>query len=221
VDNALPVQGYGQTGDPTTTQSADGNNPPVLTGRNGDALVSDTHGKWYNAGARGKTFLASNSGVIGLHGTITSLTGLALWNPIGSGKNLELVSLRIGNGAQTTPVAADILLTFYIGVGAGVWALPTSVVAPTYVMANPIGGANAGVPVAKAIATCTMGAAGTTFVYAGISIGSTTVINGEFSDQILYDGEIIIAPGVLVSLQGTSAQTQASLNSFSWAEWPI
>src|ERR1700691_5218121 len=118
VQNEEQAKVFYRSGDPTSIIAAEGRDVPAFSGRSGDHLTSDVHGKWYNAGYYGATFIAAPAaGVIGAYGTITNLTGMILWNPLGSGKNVELISLALGNSGSATMVISDIRWAVYTGVG--------------------------------------------------------------------------------------------------------
>src|SRR5882672_3614960 len=95
----------GAVGAPSTTSNADGSNPFLLQGKQGDALVSELHGKYYTQNYRGNVYFASTAaaGVTVSIFSNASFTGLALWNPQGSNRNLSI--LRTTWAPQTVATA--------------------------------------------------------------------------------------------------------------------
>src|SRR5882672_696976 len=99
---------YGQVGAPSNVSAADGSNLPALQGQQGEIITSELHGKYYTQNKRGNVFYASTAGA-GVTVSIfsnASFTGLAVWNPQGSGKNLSMIRSVVGcNGAAATAEA--------------------------------------------------------------------------------------------------------------------
>ena len=88
------------------TSAPDGG-PPVtaMGGKANESVVTELHGKWYTAGYRGRIFHASSpiaGQVIPVITSTTAQTALSLFNPLGSGVNLELISFRFGTSITTT-----------------------------------------------------------------------------------------------------------------------
>lgn len=211
--NQVLVNNFGNSSLPDTQEAFQ------LGGKQGEGLVSEIHGKWYTAAYRGNVFHATSpiaGQVIPVITSTTSQTALSLYNPLGSGKNLELISFRLGQSITTaTFVIGSIGFGVLQNVGNGV-ALPTSQVAAT-IFGTPFG-ANASSPQGKALSTCTTVAA-STFLDIGLGVGLTT---GEQAGVIekLFDGSIILGPGSMLMTQGTVAQTSSYVLGMSWCEWP-
>src|SRR5271157_1262735 len=89
-----------------TAQAADNSNQTLSLERNQSLQVSEIHGRYGVSAARGNVFFAS-SGLAGSvlklsAATMTSVT-FSLLNPVGSGKNLELLNYSyqpFGTGTQ-------------------------------------------------------------------------------------------------------------------------
>lgn len=115
------------------TKQADGIGSAVL-GRQGDQLASDLHGKWYTAALNGRVFLGSSliAGVIIPVNTTTAPT-FTLFNPLGSGINVELISLDIGWPAAAASVVGTIL-------GSLSTQTPSSVTSGGATISSPVGG---------------------------------------------------------------------------------
>ena len=141
----MPVL-YLTTNAPSTTSNADGTNPPFLAGKSGEGMVAELHGKWYTAAYRNRVFLAQTApaGVTIPISTTTTHT-FALFNPLGSGVNLELISVDIA-ATTTTFVASPIQLGLLAGA-----VTPTTVTTALTPISALVGGS--GVAQAKVYAS--------------------------------------------------------------------
>ena len=72
---------------------ADGYQAFQLGGKQGEGLVSEVHGKWYTGGYRGNVYVGSTPGAgITVPGLLATAAKFVLYNPLTSGKNLELIN---------------------------------------------------------------------------------------------------------------------------------
>lgn len=210
---------YGAVGAPSSTSAADGSNQPFLQGKAGELIAAELHGKWYTNAYRGNVFIGSTA----LAGTVipVNASGLVstftLWNPLGSGKNLELISYDLGIAGTTTAVIGSVALVGQIGVGAAI-VIPTSQTALTPI--NALIGAGSA-PQAKLLSAGTLTGTPSVFASLGISFGTTGATPGPATAHYEFDGKLIIPPGVLITTVSTAAQTQAMQQQFVWAEVPI
>jgi hypothetical protein len=144
----------------------------------------------------------------------TLVSVFSLYNPPGSGKNLELIRLDYAIVLATTKV--NVLGLYYST--AALTAAGTFTTAGTALSAI-IGGnaSNVGIPYSA-------------YTHSGTPARHTIV--GQFSavtstnDQPLFydfDGRAIIPPGVIVSAAfSTAAATGSSVDlGLAWAEWPV
>jgi hypothetical protein len=217
VQNENIVSDVIQIQNVATTAYSDGSSPAQSGGRQGDAMVSETHGKWYTAGYRGVTFIASTliAGTIIPISTATAAT-FGLYNPLGSGKNVELIAYDLAFTGATL-VVGTLEFAVLTGVGAGV-ALPTSITALAP-LTNPIGGPGTN-PVSTAFSAATV-VASTKLINLGVNIGTTTEEAGPQVIHLDFDGRIILAPGTIIHVTGNAAQTTAAVQQLIWAEWPV
>lgn len=203
----MPVD-YGLVNPPSNISVADGQNAPILQGKAGEQLVTELHGKWYTSAYRGRVF---QTGVLIAGVTIpvntTTAPTFTLYNPLGSGVNLELISLDVGWPAAAASVVGTILGT-------------TGVQAPTAVTAGNIYstliGAGA-VPQAKFYTAATIVAITQHMPLLNIS----TVTDTMNPAHVDFDGRIVLAPGALFTLTSTPVQTAVALPALSWAEYPV
>ncbi len=196
---------------PATTNQADGGLPNFGMGRQNDQYVSEIHGRWYTAAYRQKLFRGSTAAT-GLTIPISTSTTptFTLYNPIGSGINVELV--RYASSVQNaTHVVSSVLL----GIITNLTVAPTSVTALT---TGPAVFGGSGVPAALLYSGATLAAQATVFY--NIGAYGATALTGMDGIEHQFDGMLLLAPGSLVHVCGTAAQSQASTQTFTWAEWP-
>lgn len=98
---------------------------PVRNARTGELVVSDAHGRFYEAISRGTAFYlsAAAAGPTAYVGAGAGTPLLAVHNPAGSGKNLALLGVALGLRAIATAAGQTAL-----AVWAGVSVLPTGTV---------------------------------------------------------------------------------------------
>jgi len=193
-----------------TNSSASGANVTAPAGASNEQLTSQLHGQWYNANRFHKVF-HGNTTAAGTIVPISSTTAptFTLYNPIGSGINVEMIAADVG-ATNATLVVSPILL----GVIWGLTVAPTAGT-PITPFAGLLGQATA---VSALYSALTLASAATNF----FTLGHITATAGEVP-LLHYDfqGALLLPPGSLVFLCGTAAQTSASANHFAWAEWPI
>jgi hypothetical protein len=202
----MPVM-FGQIGVPSGSTGS--GNLPLAQGKLADGIVSELHGKFYNAAVNNRVFCGSSliAGVTIPVNTTTAPT-FTLFNPLGSGVNLELISLDIGWPAAAASVVGTIL-------GSVSTQTPSSTTAGGTTIAVPIGGG--GVAQAKLFTAATITAITTHIAL----ITASTVTDTMNPAHVDFDGKLVIAPGGLITLTSTPVQTAVSLPSLFWAEWPV
>ncbi len=193
---------------PSNTSQPDGQAVAALGGKSAEQVVTELHGKWYTSAYRGRVF---QTGVLIAGVTIpvntTTAPTFTLYNPLGSGVNLELISLDVGWPAAAASVVGTLLGT------TGVQA-PSSVTAGN-IYSTLIGGG--GVPQAKFYTAATIVA----ITQHMPLITMSTVTDTMNPAHVDFDGRIILAPGSLFTLTSTPVQTAVAMPALSWAEFPI
>src|SRR5438105_820133 len=98
------VKMVGLIQNPTSTSTQDGQEATPNLGRQNEQLMSELHGKWYVASYRGAVFSANVTAktVPVIASGLVSVFGL--YNPVGSGKVLELIDFDLGLVLATTVV---------------------------------------------------------------------------------------------------------------------
>ena len=197
-------------------QMADGNQAAALTryARDGSLVVSEAHGKFYEQASRGNMYCAlSASGGIALIAVAANIP--TLWNPLGSGVNLELVRLQLGwvSGA-CAPVALN--WDFLNPAGATV-ATGAPIASATFITpVNCLVGAGKVSQAKFAAAAITFTANPAFFMPTGIGIGTgaPTVVPSIIS--VDYDGQIVLPPGSALSLVAQAGTTTALYQVGMW-----
>jgi hypothetical protein len=195
---------------------------PWLGGNAGEGIVADLHLPMYTAAYRGRCFFAATATA----GTTIPVQAGSLaatfmiWNPLGSGVNLELLTYTAAFEAATQ-VVSDVSLYFQAGVGSSTVA-PTTLGTAITIQNGLLGGGTS--PQTKAYAVATLvGAITKGPILFGPTAVNSTAGNASPALPIRYDfrGEIVVPPGTLVTTAGNAAQSQATEQCLFWAEWPI
>lgn len=94
----------------------DGIQPPMRGGRQGDQIVSELHGRYYESAFRGNQFIVANQAAQAVSVALaTAYTGLLLCNPVSSGKNLVLQKVGIALTVAPAAIAALGILVGFNG----------------------------------------------------------------------------------------------------------
>jgi hypothetical protein len=193
------------------------NNPdsqPVSArgGRQGDLMVSELHGRYYEQTFRGNMFSASIQAVATTTvGLATTYTGLVLSNPVGSAVNLVLNKASVMQSViQSTQVEA-----YAIAVGYNATTNVTHTAALT-TKSNLIGSGTSSVGLADTSATLPTAPTYHTFVQ---NTGAATA-NGTGS-VIDLEGSVILIPGAYACwVTPAQASVAGMWFSFQWEEVP-
>ncbi len=187
-------------------------NIPVLLDNQGNLLVSEYHGQYYNAayngGIPGNMFGVANQAAVTTTAALnTTWTGLSVANPTGSGVNLEMLYMTVGQFA----VGAAGAVGYMTGIGASAGSLTAR---------------NAVVGGKTSSAVCSAGSTlgGTPVLEEVIgSIGSLATTGYGLMPGLIGDlrGKIIIPPGAFIASYTTVATTTALIFGFKWLEVPI
>lgn len=179
--------------------------------RSGALVVSSSHGEWQEAVLSGNVYIGSNLGgtpVTTQAGLSATTPALALHNPVGSGVNLVLLEVTVD--ITTSPAGAAGFMIAYNLKGA---AAPTAVT-----LANVTNGLldNGKLPIGQCYRISTLAAAPLALRFIGGTTGASGIGAVQMIDKV--NGGIVLPPGVVLSVQATSAA--ACLCSFTWEELP-
>lgn len=188
--------------------NADGVVAKARGGKQGEQLVSELHGRYYE-----QTYRGNHYGIAGALTTTTAagaatFTGLIVGNPVGSGVNLAVGKCFVAQGAALTAATM-------IGIMYG--ANTTTDTLTTIRNRNPLG------PATKAVANAgqTITAMTAFIVFAGSGSGAITVPLGIPGFGYDFEGSLIIPPGYAFASYTSLASTTALLFTFNWEEVPI
>lgn len=183
-----------------------GSNPQVPASPQGDLMVSEVHGKWFNASRNGHLWIAASqiAGVTIPVNTATAAT-FGIYNPPGSGINVELVHFTFGTVAAGVATIGQLLATISK-------QLPTSVTAAVNTM-NPM---NPGSPSATAFTVATFTAS-----TQHIPLVASFATSSMTATQYEFDGKLILPPGWAMQITSSPVQSAVSMPSLAWTEWPV
>jgi hypothetical protein len=225
----------GQVG-PSSAQSLQpGSTPAVRMGQQGDAIISQLHGRFYEQTYRGAVFSIGTTAIVALAsthatGTLTASNTpiLGVWNPLGSGVNLVIAQAQLNCFINT--------VTNPVGAGAFIWAASVGNGSITTGL-NPVNNRSlvqAG-SAAKAFAggTALTGLTNTLVAYdtADFSFMAPTPTYTTIGNTVLlpsvggvqnFDGQLIVPPGGVLSLVNTTSTiTMSFTGRLTWEEVPI
>ena len=178
-------------------------------------------GKYYIDTLLGNVFVGSTAvGGVVLPAYTTTAQTFAVWNPLGSGKNVIPISLTIGY-VSTTGAAGNVVLAYTTGAGSqtgtGSPILTATVVAPVNAY---IGQGNSSVarfcpaainPVAAPALLKTTG-------ISELVTTATTTSLGYFMASEYYDGALIVPPGVALYVAGNITLLNTMDITLVWEE---
>jgi hypothetical protein len=190
-----------------------GSNPTQLFGKQADALGSELHGKYYTAAYNGRLFTASAAAVT-IPVIASSLVSVfTLWNPPGSGINMELAETSVSVVLASTVV--DTVGWYY--------STAAQTANGTFTTAGTPQNALVGGPVGQGKFFSAYTHNGTPVLVDVIGNFGAITEAGSAGPTKLYDGKLILPPGIAMSIAMSTAASNASgLTAFaSWSEWPI
>lgn len=206
---------------PNTSNLTDGTLPANdLAGKQGEKIVADLHGKYFNAAIRKNVFRANVTAQTIPVIASGLVSKFSLYNPPGSGVIAEIISTEVGQVLATTVV--DVLAWYFSSTTATAAATFTTVgVANTNYFSARAGD----VPSGQVQFYSAMTMTATTPVRIGMvaSFGATTdaVVIPAMIAQ--HDGTLLLPPGISMHLaMSTAAGTATGLDlGVVWAEWPF
>ena len=213
---------------PSAVSLGDGAMPGQLGGRQGEAIVSNLHGKYYTQAVRGNVYYASNAAAGAVFSIFSnaSFTGLLLWNPEGSGKNLSLIRCNVGIDTQASTATSGWGYAWVGNVGA---SLATAAPISAFTLITATRGA----------AICGLGGQGTSVIRAGSAATLTTALlwgraaafgtsTGAITTQTVppmmsedFDGMTIVPPGTLFAVTSSIASGITACATLFWEECPL
>ena len=198
------------------SQAAVGTSPAggLQQGRDSELVTADFHGKYYTAAYNGRLFMASSGSVAPGTAFGTTAQALLLFNPAGSGVNLEVVKCSVGLISATAYGAG------YYAYGGVASAVPTGT---KLVVSNGlVGNAATGAGQAWTGATPT---APVQLRASGLALLPTTTTSVLTVPPLvdLIDGEFVIIPGTVFAFTfiGGAGTAPLANHSITWIESKI
>ena len=195
------------------TSGVQGNNDGIAFnargGRQGEQMVSELHGRYYEQAYRGNLFGITGGLTTTTAAGAATFTGLCVGNPTGSGVNLAVNKVFISQGAALT---AETELGLMYGPST------TAITASLTTIFNRKAGGAASAAVATAGQTIT---APTAFiVIAGSGSGAITVPGIIPVCGHDFEGGLLIPPGYFFASYTSRVTTTALVFCFNWEEVP-
>ncbi len=213
-----PVPIQAQVSDPTVSNS-DSTIANLIAGKSLEALIAQLHGKWYTHAYRGNIFHGKTAaaGVL-IPATAGTAQVFGIWNPQGSGVNVEMIAAYYGWVSTAGAVPANIGYDVVTPANAlTVTAITASAPANALVSA---GKASKVLFTASAATTTASTVLGTNGMSHLTTIGATTTVC-PFVLSETFEGTIIVAPGSAIFVSGTVAPVDKFDIRWVWAEIPV
>lgn len=188
------------------------NNANLTADNQSNLLVSEYHGRYYNAAYNGagpvNMYSLSNQAAVTTTAALaTTFTGLSVANPAGSGVNLEMLFFSVGQSLAGVAAAVG----YMTGIGASAGSLvPRSAIVGQTAASKAIGSNGStlgGTPVLEEVVG---------------TVGSLATTGWGLQNGISKDigGSLIIPPGAFIASYTTLANA-GLLFAFRWLEVPI
>lgn len=212
----------------------DGVDLDIRMGRQGDQIVSELHGRFYEQAFRSAIFTGGMTTTAINNATFTSATTgatatpiLGLWNPMSSGVNCVLIQ------AQLAVTMSALQAT---GGGPYVWMVATgnNAISTGAVPYNTKTLAASGSLTKNMSGAALTGMTGTLAIMRGSSLGGGSASNAAFLGTAVamqstlfgfvenFDGSIIVPPGGVLALMATTTPVAHSAASgLIWEEVPV
>jgi hypothetical protein len=187
--------------------AADGSQPVARSGRAGELIIQQLHGRYYEQAFRQNMWAVANQAAVSTTAALaTTWTGLAVSNPAGSGVNLvfnKFVCAQFAAG-----VAGAIGLMTGTGAAAGSLVPRNRMVGGPSSKAVASAGATIATPVLE-------------LVFAQVGSVATTAYGLTPGLSVDLEGSLIVPPGFFVATYTTAATTTALLFGLQWEEVPV
>lgn len=190
---------------------------PLRTDRTGGLVTTDAHARYYEAITRGNCYQlsANNYAATAFIGAAGGTPAIAIYNPVGSGKILSILTLGFANRAAAT-VAGTASLAFWGGPSAIPTGTPT---VPTNMLTLQTGGS-----IAKGFVNTALTGSTAVGLILPISCYYWATAAAAMTPPQLFDiaGLLVCAPGNLIAFGLDNALTTANYyTSMIWEELPI
>lgn len=203
----------------------DNTNPiTARAGKQGETIVSELHGRYYEQAYRGNMFRVANATAqttsAGTVASGTAFTGTGLYNPLGSGVNLALLKHEF---AFLVAFAASSGLGLQVGILTTTGPTAITSIPATNALTSGSGTSLSYTGKAQAFSSITIASTGTLTKIIGAGLtGAITTVPVVPNTVVEMDGSLIIPPGGFVATYtSTASGTASALYGFVWEEVPI
>ena len=211
---------------PTTASGYDGStNANNLFGKAGEDIVAELHGKYYTQSYRGSMFYATTvAATAPAIYTATAVTGLSIWNPASSGKNIVLAKATV---AKVTAASAAVMLGFALIQNAGSGVATGGPISATTALSTALRGGgllnNSGQNASIAlVSTASTVVAPTQFIpMLGMTTDVITTSAEGTSFVFDFEGSLILQPGSYIAFASNVANTGTNQYGLYWYEAPL
>ena len=180
-------------------------------GKQGDAIVSELHGRYFEQTYRKNMFFAASQAVATTTvGLATTYTGLCLSNPIGSG---IVCALNKANIAQSVIETAVDSFGLAVGFSGATNVVHTAALTP---QSSLIGSGVS--PIGKVDTSATLPVAPVYHSFISSTSSATTDVTNGFVD---YEGSLVLLPGAFVIWASPAASVSGMWFAFLWEEIPL
>jgi len=215
----MPAQFVGERNAQDGVTQYDG----VRAGRDGAAVVTGLHGKYYEQTSRGKVYTGVSAST-GIALIVPATTGghPTLWNPEGSDINVSIIRLELSwRAGDNAPGALE--WAYVLNAGS---THATGAPIATATLVSPVGILGGAVTnKAKWSPTTNTFTAAPVFLRpTGLSLftGVAATAVAPFTMRADYDGDLVIGPGNAVCLCSQAATTTATFQvGVTWEEIPV
>jgi hypothetical protein len=201
----MPFGKIGRVGGGRASQAMDAD---LYLGYNQEGVVTELHGKYYQSTLAGNGYLYSAAAA----GVAVATLGNnlpTLWNPAGSGRNIEITKVTLG-WQSTTFAVGHFVYGLLTQAGANVATAGPILTFTNITPTNLLAGAG-GQPVGRFATTCTFTTAPTFLATLGISQAALTAATAAWGGIMMddVDGRIVLAPGSALQVAGSTAMNSA------------
>jgi hypothetical protein len=209
----------GQVGPLASSASlAAGTQPVTRLGNMGDAVVSELHGRYYEATYRRTMYYATALGqttTAFTTGSTTAVVGLTISNPISSPVNLVLNKIGL---SYTVAFAGAASIGLAVGYNSSTNVTHTTAVT---VRSGYVGVGTAGFGLVDSSATVPT-APNTTHIFGAGLTGAITTIPYIGPQIVDLEGSVILPPGAYATIVTSAASgSSGAFYSCSWEEVPL
>lgn len=204
---------------PNTSNLTDGSAPASdLAGKQGEKLVADLHGKYFNAAIRKNVFKFMQTAIT-LPVVASNLASkCTLWNPAGSGVIGEILMTEVGVVLATTVVNT---IGWYFSSAAAMQQVVTTTASAAGT--NHFSARTGETPANAIIAYTALTNVGTPVRVDMVAwFGATTAAVAVPTVFKNHEGTLLLMPGTAIHLAMSTAAGTASATdpAVTWAEWP-